>query len=143
MAMKPFTETLSYQLAQVCRAHRGRAEALLSEVGLHTGQELMLMRLWQADGCAQSELGDALCVQPATVTKSLDRLEAAGLVQRRADPDDGRISRVYITSAGRALQKKVEGLWQELETTSLGALTREEQETLRRLLATVLERLTA
>src|SRR5258706_5512843 len=134
MTHKLFTETLSYHLAQLCKAHRGQAEALLSDIGLHTGQEILLMHMWLNDGCIQTELVDELCVQPATITKSLDRLEAAGFVQRRADADDRRVSRVYLTDSGRALEKKVEAVWQALETVSFGPLSRQEQETLRRLL---------
>jgi len=140
MVKKPFTETLGYQLVQLCKAHRNRAEALLNEIGLHTGQEMLLMHLWREDGCIQTDLVDKLCVQPATITKSLDRMEAAGFVQRRADADDRRASRVYLTDAGRALEKKVDAVWQELETLSFGALTRDEEETLRRLIAKVSER---
>jgi len=140
MVKKPFTETLGYQLVQLCKAHRNRAEALLNEIGLHTGQEMLLMHLWREDGCMQTDLVNKLCVQPATITKSLDRMEAAGFVQRRADADDRRASRVYLTDAGRALEKKVDAVWQELETLSFGALTRDEEETLRRLIAKVSER---
>jgi MarR family transcriptional regulator, organic hydroperoxide resistance regulator len=141
MIKKPFTETLSYQVMQLCKAHRQQAEALLSTVGLHAGQELLLMRLWREDGCTQTELVDELCVQPATVTKSLDRLEAAGFVRRRADADDGRVSRVYITAPGRALKNKVDALWHALETSSFSELTSQEQETLGRLIVKVRESL--
>jgi len=84
---------------------------------------------------------DELCVQPATITKSLDRLEAAGFVQRRPDADDRRVSRVYVTPAGRALQKQVDALWHELETLSFSELTSQEQETLRHLIVKVRESL--
>jgi len=141
MIKKPFTETLGYQLVQLCKAHRQQAEALLSTIGLHTGQELLLMRLWREEGCTQTELVDELCVQPATITKSLDRLEAAGFVQRRADADDRRVSRVYVTAPGRALQKQVDALWHALETLSFSELTSQEQETLRRLIVKVRESL--
>jgi len=141
MAKRQFTTTLGYQLVQLCRAHRNQAESLLNEIGLHTGQEMLLMHLSLNDGCAQTHLADELCVQPATITKSLDRMEASGLLQRRADADDRRVSRVHLTSAGRALQKKVDRVWQELESLSFGTLTQDEQETLRRLLDKVSESL--
>jgi DNA-binding MarR family transcriptional regulator len=141
MTKKDFTETLSYHLAQLAKAHRGRAETLLNAIGLHTGQEILLMHLWLNDGCMQTDLVDGLCVQPATITKSLDRLEAAGYVQRRADADDRRVSRIYLTPAGRALEKKVEAVWQELENASFDQLSHDEQETLRRLMVKVRESL--
>jgi DNA-binding MarR family transcriptional regulator len=141
MTKKLFTETLSYHLAQLCKAHRSQAEALLSDIGLHTGQEILLMHMWLNDGCIQTELVDQLCVQPATITKSLDRLEAAGFVQRRADADDRRVSRIYLTPAGRALETKVEASWEELERRSFDQLSLDERETLRRLIIKVRESL--
>ena len=141
MTQELFTETLSYHLAQLCKAHRGQAEALLSDIGLHTGQEILLMHMWQNDGCIQTELVDQLCVQPATITKSLDRLEAAGFVQRRADADDRRVSRIYLTPAGRALEAKVEIAWRELERRSFDQLSPDERATLQRLIVKVRESL--
>jgi DNA-binding MarR family transcriptional regulator len=141
MAKRTLTEALSYQLVQVCKAHRNKAESLLSEIGLHAGQEVILHHLWHEDGQTQSNLVDELCVQPATITKSLDRLESAGFVQRRTDADDRRVSRVYLTDTGRSLHRQIEDIWLEVEAASFGALTAEEQETIRRLLQKVLEKL--
>jgi len=134
MTKKPFTATLCYQVVQLCKAHRQKAEALLSMVGLHTGQELILMHLCSKDGVMQSELVDEMCVQPATITKSLDRMVAAGFVERRPDVQDRRVSRVYLTAEGRALQSKVEAVWQELETTTFGDCNSADQEQLHRLM---------
>lgn len=133
MTKKPFTATLGYQVVQLCKAHRQKAEALLSTVGLHTGQEFILMHLWYSDGCIQTELVDEMCVQPATITKSLDRMEATGFVERRPDDQDGRVSRVYLTAEGRALQEKVDALWQELETLTFGDFNTADRDTFRRL----------
>ena len=141
MTETTLTELLGYQLVQVCKAHRNKAESLLSEIGLHAGQEVILHHLWHEDGQTQSNLVDELCVQPATVTKSLDRLESAGLVRRRADAEDRRVSRVYLTDAGRSLHRQIENIWLEVEAASFGVLTAEEQETIRRLLQKVLKNL--
>jgi len=48
MSTKPIEETISYLLAQVCKAHRAAANEVLSETGLHVGQEMMLYSLWSA-----------------------------------------------------------------------------------------------
>lgn len=136
---KPITETLGYLLVQICKAHRAKAQELLSQVGLHTGQEMLLLQLWHEDGCTHSELAEELCNQPATVTRMVDRLASAGLVQRQDDTEDRRISRVYLTEAGQALQQPVEGVWQQLEDMSFANLTLEEQVLLRRLLLQVFE----
>jgi DNA-binding MarR family transcriptional regulator len=139
---KPITETISYLLAQVCKAHRGKGQELLSELDLHLGQEMLLIRLWPRDGLTQSELADDLCISPATITKTLDRMSKAGLVERRTDSEDRRVSRVYLTDQGQLLQEPVEGVWHELEAQCLSNLTLEEQVLLRRLLLQVYENLT-
>lgn len=139
---KQIPETISYLLAQVCKAHRGKGQELLSELDLHLGQEMLLIRLWPGDGLTQSELADDLCISPATITKTLDRMSKAGLVERRTDSEDQRVSRVYLTNQGQMLQEPVEGVWHELEAQCLANLTLEEQILLRRLLLQVYENLT-
>ena len=116
---EPLPETLSYLLAQVCKLHRQRAEDLLSEIGLHVGQEMVLCALWGKEGVTQTELGEHLAVQPATVTNALRRLERKGLVRRVPDADDQRISRVFPTDEGRERRAEVEKQWSELERDTL------------------------
>jgi DNA-binding MarR family transcriptional regulator len=140
--IKPITETISYLLAQVSRAHRSKGQELLSSLDLHLGQEMLLIQLWPRDGLTQSELADNLCISPATITKMLDRMSKTGLVERRTDPDDQRVSRVYLTHVGRLLQEPVEEVWHELETQSMANLTLEEKILFRRLLLQVYENLT-
>ena len=139
-AMPPgVTETLGYLVVQICKAHRNRAQELLAQIRprLHTGQEMLLLRLVVDDGMAQSELAEELCVQPATLTRSLDRLSKAGLLERRADAEDQRVSRVYLTEAGRALHEPIEQVWQEMDALAFANLTVEERVLLRRLLLQV------
>src|SRR5262245_5936389 len=94
-------ESVSYLLVQICKAHRNYAESVLNELGLHTGQEIFLMQLWANEGLSQSQLADSICVQPATITKMLQRMESNGLIERRPDQEDSRVSRVYLTDQSR------------------------------------------
>jgi MarR family transcriptional regulator, organic hydroperoxide resistance regulator len=131
------SETLSYLLVQIARAHRNRAQELLNDIELHVGQELLLLHLSLGDGMTQSQLAEEICVQPATLTRSLDRLTRAGLVERRVDAEDQRVSHVYLTEEGRALRAPIERIWRQLETWSVANLTIEERLLLRRLLLQV------
>jgi DNA-binding MarR family transcriptional regulator len=141
MTRKAIPETLGYLLVQICRANRSQAQERLSQIGLHTGQEMFLLRLWRQDGQTQTELADEICVQPATITRMIDRLAKEGLVERRSDEEDRRVSRVYLTEAGRALQRPVENIWHELEQESFANLSLDEKVLLRRLLLQVRENL--
>ncbi len=125
---------IGYRILQIHRAHRSRAEAALNELGLHTGQEMLLFQLWNEEGLTQSQLVDQLCVEPPTVTKTLQRLEQAGLVERRQDAEDARVSRVYLTPQGRALKAPVQKVWGDLETLTVQGLSEVEKALMRRLL---------
>ena len=133
--------TVGYMLAQTCKLHRQRAEVLLNEIGLHAGQEMILCALWENEGVTQTELAECLLIQPATVTNALKRLEREGFVYRREDPDDQRVSRVFVTDEGRSLKAAVEEKWSQLEEESFGDFSVEDGALLRRLLHRAYERL--
>src|SRR5215204_4448171 len=110
-------EGASFTLAKVCKAHRANVGALLAGHGLHVGQEMVLMELWQEDGLRGGDLAIRLGVEPPTVTKMLRRLEACGLVQRSQDPADARSFRVHLTESGRALEESIARCWAQTEET--------------------------
>ncbi len=137
MEAKPFSETLSALLVQICRAHRNKAQELLSKIDIHPGQEQLLLHLMPQDGRTQTEMAGQLCVQPATVSRMLDRMEKNGLVKCRVDAEDQRISRIYLTEKGLELMEPVAHAWQALEEITFANLTLEERLLLRRLLLQV------
>jgi DNA-binding MarR family transcriptional regulator len=89
-----------------------------------------------------SALADCERIQRPTATRVVARLEAAGLVTRTPDPDDGRVFRVAITAQGRALLKRIRTRKNEYLARRLRDLTPDEQDTLAEA-ATILERLLA
>jgi DNA-binding MarR family transcriptional regulator len=130
----PIRQNTSFALAKVCRVHRAHFGELLSEHGLHVGQEMVLVELWEDDGLRVGELADRLCVEPPTITKMLRRLESCGLVERRADPEDARSLRVYLTGSGRALEEPVSRCWERAEHTVLAGMNAKDRQTFRKLL---------
>jgi DNA-binding MarR family transcriptional regulator len=130
-------ETTGYLLAKVCRVHRSNIGGLLAGVGLHVGQEMVLLELWREDGLKGGVLADRLGVEPPTVTRMLRRMESCGFVERRPDPADARSFRVYLTEKGRALEEPVARIWKEVEEKTLQDISPEETLALRRLLARV------
>ena len=134
-------ESVDFLLSRVCRLHHARAHMLLETLGLYHGQPRMLRALWEREGLTHSDLAAQLHVQPATVTKMVQRMEKAGFVERRDDPRDQRVSRVYLTEAGYAVQAQVERVWQTLERETLDGLSPEECALLLRCLARVRENL--
>ena len=94
--------------------HR-RVHELLDELRLHRGQAFVLYALWEQDGITQSELVERLNRSPSTITKTVQRMEKAGFVQRCSDESDERVSRVCLTGAGRDIRPAVEEVWNRLD----------------------------
>ena len=130
-------ESTGFTLAKVCRAHRGNVGELLAEVGLHVGQEMVLIELWRDDGLRGGELAERLGVEPPTVTKMLRRLERCGLVSRRQDREDARSFRVYLTDEGRSLEEPVARCWERVEEKAFAGMSAGERRNLHRLLTKV------
>jgi MarR family transcriptional regulator, organic hydroperoxide resistance regulator len=130
----PITETLLHQIVQLAKAWRGLIRQQLAEVGLHIGQEQLLLQLWREDGLSQAQLAERMRVEAPTVTKMLQRLERAKLVRRSRDRAGTRAYLVHLTDAGRALREPVETVWSAAERSVTGKLDPAELGTLRELL---------
>lgn len=123
-------ETLVYRLLKVVKTYRFRIAAGLAPLGLHPGQEFLLNQLWGEDGLTQSELIARLGVEPPTVTKTLQRLERAGIVTRTQE----QRTRVHLTEQGKALREPVEAVWREADEDLRAGLSDEDRKVLDRLL---------
>ncbi|MEU9520031.1 MarR family transcriptional regulator [Streptomyces sp. NPDC048224] len=117
---------LSYAVFQLARAHRGHAAAMLRAMNLHPGQELLLMQLFDRDGQTQAELLEQVGLDHSTVSKSLRRMQEAGLLTREPAPHDRRVMVVRLTDAGRALREPIADMWRTLERISVRDLTPEQ-----------------
>ncbi|MFD8201136.1 MarR family winged helix-turn-helix transcriptional regulator [Streptomyces sp. NPDC003470] len=120
---------LSYAIFQLARAHRGHAAAMLRALNLHPGQELLLMQLFDRDGQTQAELLERVGLDHSTVSKSLRRMQEAGLLTREPAAHDRRVMVVSLTDTGRALQEPIADMWRTLERISVRDLTPDQIET--------------
>jgi len=128
-------------LGQICRLNHGHMYAVLEELGLYRGQPYVLRILGEEDGLPHSELARRMRVTPATVSHMVRRMERAGFVVRRPDPEDQRISRVYLTDKGWATHGRLHEVWEEIEAQAFGGFTAEERVLLRRFLLQVRDNL--
>lgn len=141
MEGKPEYNSIHFLVNAVGKAQRGQLNDALGEIGLYAGQEMFLWQLWKEDGLTQSQIAERVCVQPPTVSKMLDRMVGSGLVERRADEEDSRVSRVFLTEKGRQIQEHVREVWVRQEQKMTRGLSSEERDVLRGLLRRVHENL--
>ncbi len=137
----PEPEPLDLLLGQVSRLHFTRAHTLLETLGLYRGQPPVLRALWEQEGLTHTELAERLHVTPATMTKMLQRMEKAGFLIRQPDPEDQRVSRVYLTQAGHAVEESLQSVWRAMETETFAGFTRQERDSLRAFLLRIRENL--
>jgi DNA-binding MarR family transcriptional regulator len=97
---------LCFALHAASRAVTAAYQPLLESLGVTYPQYLVLMVLWEEDGVRVSRIGERLYLDSATLTPLLKRLEARGVVERRRNADDERVVEIFLTPAGKRLQKK-------------------------------------
>ena len=119
---------LSLAIVRLGRAHRALAGQLMREVGLRPEQGALMMHLWSAGPVRQTALAAHFGKDSASTTRTVQRLERAGYVRRRTDPQDRRATLVEPTTAGNALRERVEQLWGRLEHVVVGGLSASERE---------------
>jgi DNA-binding MarR family transcriptional regulator len=118
---------VSFAIFALARSHRARAAAMLAEIGLFPGQEILLMKLAEKEGEPQKTLCDSFGLDHSTVAKSLGRLEAQDLIHRHKCAEDGRVTKVYLTDKGRETTLAIARVWAELEKITVADLSPKEQ----------------
>jgi MarR family transcriptional regulator, transcriptional regulator for hemolysin len=102
----------------------------------------VLARLSRAgDGVRQIELADALDVEPITLCRMIDRLEEAGLVERRRDDHDRRAWRIFLTPAAVPVLARLEAMGAVFNADVLAGISPAEQDVAERVLSRIRENL--
>lgn len=102
--------------------HRARASSLLAPLGLHPGQETLLLELARHGPMIQAQLGEALGCEPPSVTQMTRKLEASGHIRRTPAPSDKRATLVELTDDGKGLVDQVKQLWCALAAETVTGL---------------------
>lgn len=110
---------ITFELLQAARAYRVRSAKLLARVGLYPGQDALLKLLFQHGRMTMGQAAAALSIQPPTVTKMVNRLSAAGLVQTEVVDKDRRKISISMTPAAEGKIDEIEAIWRELEVEAL------------------------
>jgi DNA-binding MarR family transcriptional regulator len=106
----------------------------LGECGASLWNWVLLKEAANAEGASQRELAQHMRIEPPTLTRHLDKLAQDGLVERRPDPDDRRVVRVFVTTAGHVRLRELHEVVHELDDELRGILTKRDVEVLNRAL---------
>ena len=108
--------------------------AALAGEDARPAQAFCLLALSRTDGLSQSELAAALHVSRPTVTTMLQKMEAAGTVERRADEHDQRVTRLHLTPEGHQLAERMRTVHAQVIDSTIGSLSEADRRELLRLL---------
>jgi DNA-binding MarR family transcriptional regulator len=99
-------------------------------MGLSQAQWQALASLWQQQGVNQVTLAERLEIQPITLVRLIDRLQEAGLVDRKPDPEDRRAVQLFLTDKAEPLLDRMWEFATETREQAMGSLTEREREAL-------------
>ena len=132
---------IGFLFVEICKRRRNKKNEMLSAVNIYEGQDFLLYRLWQRDGQSMSELAEKICIQQATMSNMIRRMEANGLIKKVTDPEDKRSSHIYLTAKGRAALELAGKIGGELDDATVKGLSVTERKTLDELLQKVMKNL--
>jgi DNA-binding MarR family transcriptional regulator len=127
-------ESLGYLVNRAARVMAHDLADRLRSFGIGIGQWAILLFLWAREGPTQAELAKVVAIEPPTLARTLDRMVRDGLVTRKADARDARLTRVYLTTRGRALRDALVPEARAVNAATERRLTADEARTLRKLL---------
>src|SRR5438132_9285830 len=117
-----FDPELLVLLYDVARQMRTRADQRARTRGMTRAQWVILAHLERQPGLSQNELAAIVEVEPITVGRLVDRLEARGLLERRADPADRRVRRLHLLPAAEPIVAGIERYTDEIIEILVGEL---------------------
>lgn len=135
-------ENIGSILADTSRMMRRAFDARARSIGVTRPQWQVLVTLGRHEGINQGGLAEQLDVEPITVCRMVDRLQEAGLVERRADAADRRSWRLHLTPRAHELLDQLRPLADAMIEEAVDGISPENRKLLVRLLTQVRENLT-
>jgi MarR family transcriptional regulator for hemolysin len=123
MPQHPVKREFAFTIMDVARLLKTYADQRARQFGISRAQWAVLVRIGRHEGLKQTELADILDLQPISLTRLLDRLAENGLIERRADPNDRRANRLYLTPAAKPLLDQLADLGADMMETVLGGIS--------------------
>lgn len=128
--------------ADVARLMRTVFDRRVRDLGLTRAQWLALTRLDRRPGVSQSELADMMEIEKAPAGRIVDRLEEKGWVERRPEPTDRRVNRIYLTERGQRVQAAIRPIAEATVNDALAGLTDADRARLNELMGRIKMQLT-
>jgi len=125
------------RLHSAARLARTALASRLLEHGFYAGQDQIMLTLSRLDGQTPGQLAAVLGVRPPTITKTINRLQAQGFLDKRASETDARQAHIFLTETGLDAIRAIEKSVRKTEKAAFRGFDKKDQKTLVKLLARV------
>jgi MarR family transcriptional regulator for hemolysin len=130
MTPSALDRSFGFLLHDIARLMRKRYEQRARPLGLTRAQWQILAHLQRHEGINQAGLADLLELEPITVGRLIDRMEEAGLVERRNHPADRRAHCLYLTERAQPMLERGRLLGDAVRAEAFAGFTDSEREAL-------------
>jgi DNA-binding MarR family transcriptional regulator len=131
------SDSVGFMISDVSRLMRRRFDERARQIGVTRTQWRTLTTLKRHEGINQGGMADLLEVEPITLSRMIDRLEEANLVERRPDPADRRAWQIFLTPKALPILEQLRGLAEGMVENALFGLDEAQRDQLMASLATI------
>lgn len=125
------------RLQSAARLSRTALASRLLAHGLYAGQDQIMMALFTQNGQTPGQLATALGVRPPTITKTINRLQTQGFLEKRASETDARQANVFLTERGAEAIKSIEKSVRKTEKQAMRGLDKKDIKAFGKMLARI------
>jgi len=122
--------SVGFLISQLGFVSSKRFMEALEPIGLEPRDFLLLRFVAASEGQSQQALSERLAIPASRMVALVDRLEEAGFLERRPDPEDRRVRGLHLTRKGRAVLEKAGKIAIDYETRLCAGINREERDLL-------------
>jgi DNA-binding MarR family transcriptional regulator len=119
---------LGFLMHDITRMRRSALDQMMKKIGVTRAQWWVIAHLSRHDGMMQVELAAILDIGKASLGNLVERLDAAGWIERRFDPIDKRAKRVFLTGKARELIEQLHSVEYDFNELALKGLSRQSRD---------------
>lgn len=134
-------ERIGFLLHDASRLLRKTFERNAVRYGLSSAQWRLLVRVFKEEGITQARLAELLEIEPISVSRLIDRMEAGDWIERRADAADRRARNIFLTQRSRAIFGEMRGVADDVFGRALEGIDHDSRQVILNGLQTIINNL--
>ena len=137
--MKFEEKNIMMLIHDIAKGFRDKMRSKSEALGLVDAYRPILFALDRKDGCTQLDIVNFTKLKAPTISLTLQKMEASGLISRVENDNDKRITNIFITEKGKEVQEVIKNLFMETDNEFLSCLDKDEEEFVKKVLLKMID----